>query len=173
MKRSWLTSLALLLAAISFLSTTMAADSNQGLTAQRRVSAAHNGLGDESGGKSESSILGFTFSTPVAYAAGSNPTSVYAADLDGDNDLDLAIADYYLSAHRVTILKNNGSGSFEAAGTYNVRESPYEVIAVDIDSDNDLDLVSANTLSGNVCVLKNNGNGSSQTPVNYAWRKSC
>jgi len=45
-----------------------------------------------------------TFATHVQYGVGSNPYSVTSADLDGDGDQDLAIANY--SSSTVSVLLN-------------------------------------------------------------------
>jgi hypothetical protein len=57
----------------------------------------------------------------VNYAAGNGPNSVFAADLDGDNDADLAVANPL--SDNVSVLKNNGDGTFAAAVNY-MAESP-------------------------------------------------
>jgi hypothetical protein len=92
-------------------------------------------------------------------AAGVTPASVAAADLDGDGDRDLAVANFE-SAH-VTILRNNGAGNFaqpatspEAVGT-----GPVSVAAADLNGDGDRDLAVANRDSDNVTILRNNGAG--------------
>ena len=98
-------------------------------------------------------------------AAGGVPISIVAADLDGDGDRDLAVAN--LGSGDVTILKNNGTGNFfepdsspEAAGS-----GPFSVAAADLDGDADQDLAVANADSGNVTILRNNGAGNFGEPA--------
>ena len=55
-------------------------------------------------------------------AWGATPASVCAADLDGDGDSDLAVANY--GSNNVSILKNNGDGTFAAAVNYGVGSEP-------------------------------------------------
>ena len=62
------------------------------------------------------------FNVRIDYGVGSNPMSVCAADLDGDGDSDLAVANY--SSNNVSILKNNGDGTFAAAVNYGVGSYP-------------------------------------------------
>lgn len=51
------------------------------------------------------------FAPAVNYGVGESPTSVFCADLDGDTDLDLAVIDP--GSDMVSILKNNGNGTFQ------------------------------------------------------------
>jgi len=50
------------------------------------------------------------FAPAVNYDAGDAPYSIFCADLDGDLDLDLAVADK--KSDSVSILKNNGMEPF-------------------------------------------------------------
>ncbi len=92
--------------------------------------------------------------SPVS--TGADPVAMVATDLDGDGDPDLATADQI--GHDVTVLINNGSGSFrerstspEAGGS-----RPFALAAADIDGDTDQDLLVADTFDG-IHVLRNNG----------------
>ena len=91
-------------------------------------------------------------------AAGAGPTAIAAADLDGDLDQDLAVAN---SGGDVTILRSNGSTNFvepasspEAAGG-----NPNAIVAADLDGDLDQDLAVANGGSDEITILRNAGNG--------------
>src|SRR5262249_38351620 len=86
---------------------------------------------------------------------GTNPWSVAVGDLDGDQDLDLATANYVSGT--VSVLKNQGDGTFAAATNYAVGSTPRSVAVGDVDGDQDLDLVVANFGTGTVTVLKNDG----------------
>ncbi|WP_164928756.1 FG-GAP-like repeat-containing protein [Gloeobacter violaceus] len=110
-----------------------------------------------------------TFAAPILFAAGRGPFAVVVGDFDGDGDLDVATADsggypfpYYFSS--VSVLDNNGNGTFAAADTISLSALPvftvaYDIAAGDFDGDGDLDLVTANGSGYAVTVLKNNGNG--------------
>jgi hypothetical protein len=105
------------------------------------------------------------FAPAVNYDAGDAPISVFCADLDGDGDLDLAVANF--GSDNVSILKNNGNGTFQSALNYSVGTNPLSLFCADLDGDGDLDLAVANTASYDVSILKNNGNGTFQSAVNY------
>ena len=102
-----------------------------------------------------------TFTPHSVYPTGNHyPFSVFAADLDGDRDLDLTTANWHgPSEGNVSVLLNNGDGTFAADSTYPVKYWPLSVSAADLDGDGDLDLTTANTSSKNVSVLLNNGDG--------------
>jgi len=109
---------------------------------------------------------GSCFQTAINYGAGNSPMSVCAADMDGDEDADLAVANG--GSNDVSVLKNNGGGTFAAPANYAAGNNPWSVFAAGLDGDNDADLVVANRAGGNVSVLKNNGNGTFAAAVNYA-----
>jgi hypothetical protein len=105
------------------------------------------------------------FAPVVNYDAGDGPHSVFCADLDGDVDLDLAVANW--NSDKVSILKNNGDGTFQTKVDYGVAGWPRSVFCADLDGDLDLDLAVANFYNDNVSILKNNGDGTFQTKVDY------
>lgn len=59
-----------------------------------------------------------TFATAISYAAGSNPITITAADLNSDGKPDLAVVNY--STKNVCVLLNQGSGTFATAVDYGV-----------------------------------------------------
>ena len=73
-----------------------------------------------------------TFATAVNYDAG-DASSVFCADLDGDLDADLAIANR--DNNNVSILKNNGDGTYGIAVNYSVGKAPLSVFCSDLDGD--------------------------------------
>ena len=94
---------------------------------------------------------------------GSFPQGIAAADVDLDDDIDLAVASQ--TGNSLTILKNTGTGNFvqppsspEPAGNV-----PVNIAAGDFDGDVDVDLAVANADDsvnpGNVTILRNNGGG--------------
>ena len=68
----------------------------------------------------------------------------------------------------LSVLLNNGNGTFAAAVTYNVGTEPYSVAVGDLNGDNNPDLAVANNSDNNVSVLLNNGNGTFVAAVDYA-----
>ena len=77
-----------------------------------------------------------TFSAPPV------PTSVTAADFNGDGFDDLALCHYW--GYNITIMMNDGNGNFPGIITYDI-DWPYygrgKIIAADVDNDDILDLI--------------------------------
>jgi len=105
------------------------------------------------------------FTPAVKYMAGGSPASIFCADLDEDGDMDLAVANN--DSGNVSILKNNGNGTYQGAVNYLVGDHPHSVFCADFNGDNALDLAVANAGSNNVSIVSNNGNGTFQNAVNY------
>ncbi|HEX9917417.1 MAG TPA: FG-GAP-like repeat-containing protein [candidate division Zixibacteria bacterium] len=106
------------------------------------------------------------FDARIDYAVGSSPRSLFCADLDGDSDLDLAVANAI--SGNVSILKNNGEGTLQTKVDYDVTFYAQSVFCADLDGDGDLDLAVANSGSNSISILRNDGDGTFQTKVDYA-----
>jgi len=103
------------------------------------------------------------------YPVGSYPSSVFVADLDGDGDPDLAVTNEY--SNSVSILKNNGDGTFNSSVDYGTGNQPRSIFAADFDGDGDQDLAVANSneyLDSSISFLKNNGDGTFDAKVDYS-----
>jgi len=120
-----------------------------------------------------------TFSAPSAYGVDNYPISLFAADLEGDGDIDLSTVND--RSDNVSVLLNYGDGTFIPYATYSVGDEPRSVFAADLDGDGDLDLATANAYSFDVSVLLNvlrgdaNGNGAVEPGdivylINYLFR---
>ncbi len=105
------------------------------------------------------------FAPPVNYAGGSTTTVIRAADLDGDDALDLAIAN--ISYDSVTIVKNNGDGTFQAPVQYSAGDQPRGLFIADLDGDLDNDLAVGNRMNNNVSIFRNNGSDNVYIFENY------
>ena len=105
------------------------------------------------------------FNTRIDYAVGDNPSSVFSTDLDGDGDNDLVTAN--AGSDNVSILLNNGDGTFQSTFNYAVGVAPHSVFSTDLDGDGDDDIATANNYSNNVSILLNNGDGTFQSAVTY------
>ncbi|MBF0160367.1 MAG: VCBS repeat-containing protein, partial [Magnetococcales bacterium] len=79
--------------------------------------------------------------------------SVTSTDVNGDGKMDLIAANGY--SDNVSVLINNGNGTFAAQTTYNVGDGPVSVTSTDVNGDGKMDLIAANYSSDNVSVLLN------------------
>jgi hypothetical protein len=104
-----------------------------------------------------------TFRSHIDYPSGNQPSSVAAADFNGDGKLDLAISS---NQGGVSILLGNGDGTFQAPVEYAASSSQSlitDVIVADFNGDGKLDLAVGGS---EVSVLLGNGNGTFQAAVN-------
>ncbi len=111
----------------------------------------------------------FDFAQPASSpeAVGGGPSAIVAADLDGDTDQDLAVADNLVG--QVTVLRNAGTGNFSEPATSPeaVGASPSSIAAADFDGDADIDLAvtSADNNTDNVIILRNTGGADFNQPT--------
>lgn len=109
-----------------------------------------------------------TFGPPASYGAGSEVRGVWAADFDGDRDIDIAVTSNSPAA--VALLKNNGDGTFAAPQYTSVNSDPISLFGADFDSDRDIDLAVFHNQPGSshLEILKNNGSGTFTVAATYA-----
>src|SRR6476646_12130445 len=110
------------------------------------------------------SLTGFSQSfTTQSYPVGSGPAQLIVADFNGDHIPDMATANN--SSNTVSILINNGDGTFRAHTEYATGPSPNGLAAVDWNKDGKIDLVVSSTQSDaahSISVLLGNGDGTFQ-----------
>jgi len=90
------------------------------------------------------------------------------ARLDADSDLDIAVTN--IDDDTVSVLMNNGDGTFSPQVVYTVNNGPYGITALNVDNDADNDLAVANYGYGDPCsvsILINNGDGTFSPHIPY------
>lgn len=87
-----------------------------------------------------------TFNAPATYVTGSTTTSdpfyVTLGDVNGDGKPDIVVANWNDAS--ISVLTNNGNGTFNPAVTYANGFNPYTIMALDVDGDGLPDIVVAN-----------------------------
>jgi type II secretory pathway component GspD/PulD (secretin) len=99
------------------------------------------------------------------FAVGDSPAGLVAGDFDGDNDLDLAVANQ--SSNTVSILLGDGLGGFGPHTEFATGAGPVAIAAGDFDRDSRLDLAVAAAAENAVSILSGNGDGTFTAPVNF------
>lgn len=101
---------------------------------------------------------GGTFHPRQEYSKGSSNhvAGLAAADLNGDNKLDLLLA---LQGSELGILLGNGDGTFRAATRYPGAAPTPPILTADLDGDGALDVI-----AGFACVWPGNGDGTVRIP---------
>lgn len=104
-----------------------------------------------------------TFSAPVNYAAPGLSGYIRSADFNGDGKLDLAASGANNSGSYVSVLLNNGSGTFSAPINSSVGPSPIYLTVGDFNHDGKQDIATINSTGVPfISVLNGNGNGTFQ-----------
>ncbi len=105
---------------------------------------------------------GFSFLPALTSSAGSSPTSVAAADFNGDGKVDLVVANV-----GVSVLLNTGAGVFQAGQNISAGSNPTQVVVADFNSDGKPDVAVSDSASNGVSILLGNGDGTFQTAALY------
>ncbi|UCD63501.1 MAG: VCBS repeat-containing protein [Candidatus Zixiibacteriota bacterium] len=99
------------------------------------------------------------------------PWAIAAADLDGINGPDLAVANRSgPGSASISILFNNGDGTFADAVHYAAGSTCdyVSITSADVDGLNGIDLITTNSYDNTVCVMLNDGSGNFGTGVTYS-----
>ena len=96
-----------------------------------------------------------TFKTPtvVTLPPGYEPTSLAAADVNGDGHIDLIVADQ--GNNSFSVLLGNGNGTFQPRKDYPTGAAPVYVALGDFNEDGALDVATANNTGNTVSVYYN------------------
>src|ERR1700687_1208415 len=99
------------------------------------------------------------------YAVGTSPQGIAVADLNGDGQLDLAVANE--GSNDVSALLGNGDGTFQTARSFAAGSSPRAIAVADLNGDGVPDLAVANERSNDVSVLLGIGEGTFQAARSF------
>ncbi|MBL8797070.1 MAG: VCBS repeat-containing protein [Planctomycetia bacterium] len=105
------------------------------------------------------------FAEPQGFLVAGGSQTLYAADWNNDDVLDLAVAN---SNGHVAVLLGNGDGSFLPEVRYTVGPSPVSILAFDGDHDGFLELVVGDNADFTVSLLRNQGDGTFAPGVAFA-----
>ena len=94
---------------------------------------------------------------PFNYPIGNTPRGINVADLNGDGAIDVFTAN--TESNDISILFNDGSGSFLPASSISASGNPWSITACDIDNDNDSDLVMVKNAVDSISIYENDGFG--------------
>jgi hypothetical protein len=92
-----------------------------------------------------------------SFDPGGEPYGITAADLDGDGDVDLAVAN--VTGNRVDLVFLNPDGTPASTANVTAGAGTHWVTSADFDRDGDSDLATANRSAGNLSILLNQGAG--------------
>ncbi|CAF4047001.1 unnamed protein product [Rotaria sp. Silwood2] len=111
-----------------------------------------------------------TFSNQTIYSTGSfsRPMSIATGDFNGDNRLDLSVANS--KTNNIIVLLGCGNGTFSNQMFYSTGDNskPLSIASGDFNGDNLLDLTVANSRAGNIGVLFGYSNGTFSKQIIYA-----
>lgn len=117
------------------------------------------------------------FGSPTLYAVGTNTSvsnpRITKGDFNNDGKMDLATANEVGSSFEMSVLLNNGNGTFAASVSYTAGNNPgfnmpQCIVSNDFNNDNNADLALINMNGIALSVFLGNGSGSFPPCVNYS-----
>lgn len=91
----------------------------------------------------------YSYSVPV----GNSPRSMTFCDLDDDDDLDVATADF--AGRSISLLRNDGDAGLVLVETVPLTVYPYAITCCDLDGVNGPDVITADLLDDSITVILN------------------
>ena len=96
---------------------------------------------------------------------GSFPSSNDTADFNGDQRVDLAVAN--INGDSASVLFGSGAGGYQPSFEHSAGDIPRAIVAMDANADGATDLVIANLGSSNLSYLRNQSNGAFAPAVSF------
>jgi hypothetical protein len=106
-----------------------------------------------------------TFQSPVNYGTAGRGRGLAVADLNGDGNVDIALADYL--GGTVTVYYGDGTGRFPTSRVFGADSGSWDVAIGDVNGDKIPDLVVLNINSDQLVVLLGNGDGTFRSGRSY------
>ncbi len=107
-----------------------------------------------------------TYAPPLYFPAGPGANLMAAGDLTGNGKTDLVVADSgSFGPSYVTILMNNGDGTFSPSQSEVGGVAPYSVALADLTGNGVLDIVTGNLRTNDLTALMGNGDGTFDPPI--------
>ncbi len=106
-----------------------------------------------------------SFTSTQTFETGRTATTPMTADFDGDQDVDLAVSGFVNNSYRISVLLNDGAGTF-ASPSYYFAGAGGRATAGDFDADGDVDVLvsEADVYASSFSVVLNNGDATFADP---------
>ncbi|MBI4822054.1 MAG: VCBS repeat-containing protein [Deltaproteobacteria bacterium] len=105
-----------------------------------------------------------SFDASAIIELGGRPSTIRAADLNGDRHLDIVVTDQQVGSDGVRVALGRGDGTFGAATFTAVPIAAWNATLGDVEGDGDLDVFASHS-AGHIYLLKNRGDGSLEVAV--------
>jgi len=111
----------------------------------------------------------YLFEDPILYNTDNGSIESAAEDVNGDGYLDLIVLNY--NGSNVSVLLNNGNGTFQNQNVYYVMSHPQGLKVADFNNDSFLDIVATCSGANVISYLQNNGDGTFQPRINSSTQQ--
>jgi hypothetical protein len=111
----------------------------------------------------------YLFNDPLLYDTDYGSIESAAEDVNGDGHPDLIVLNY--NGSNVSILFNNGDGTFQNQSIYSVMSHPQALTVADFNNDSFLDIVATCSDANVISYLQNNGDGTFQARINSSTQQ--